>query len=80
MITAAPVGATDFYILSWGLVATTVCTSLSRKDAAARLNREMPTGISSRWAISRAKTFHTGEPHPHQCETFPTHKHYLFHC
>ena len=77
--TALP-AETDFYILAWGLVATTICTSLNRRDATARLNREMPTGISSRWRISRAKTFATGEPHPGQCETFPTHTHFLFHC
>jgi hypothetical protein len=70
----------DFYIIAWGLVTTSVCTSLSRKDATARLNREMPTGISSRWVISTDKTFATGEKHPHQCATFPAHKHYLFNC
>ena len=70
----------DFYILAWGLVAASVCTSLPRKDVAARLNREMPTGISSHWALSKDKTFRTGERNPHQCETFPTHKHYLLNC
>jgi hypothetical protein len=70
----------DFYILAWGLVTASVCTSLNRKDATARLNSQLPTGISSRWAISKEKTFATGEPMPHQCETFATHKHYLFHC
>ena len=80
MTTAVSTPETDFYILATGLVATSVCTSLSRKEATARLNREVPTGISSRWVISRDKTFHTGEPNPHTCETFSTHKHYLFNC
>jgi len=71
----------DFYILgSPGLVCTSVCTSLSVKEATARLNMEVPTGISSRWAKSKDKTFATGEPNPHRCETYSDHKHYLFNC
>jgi hypothetical protein len=71
---------TDFYVLAWGLVAATVCTSLPIEDATKRLNLELPTGISSRWAPAPDKTFHTGEPNPHQCAQYAAHQHVLFQC
>jgi hypothetical protein len=73
--------ATDFELLgSPGLVCASVCTSLSVRDATLRLNREVPTGIASRWAKSRDKTFATGETNPHACTEHPGHRHLLFNC
>jgi len=39
----------DFEILHIGLCDAVICTRLPVKEAAARLNRESPSGISSLW-------------------------------
>ena len=73
-------GRKDFRVYAAGLCATSVCTSLSSEDAAERLNRERPTGISSRWSVA-AEPFADGTPNGSACPDAPaTHKHYLFTC
>jgi len=42
----------DFEILGYGLVDALICTRLSIKEATIRLNRELPTGISSKWEFN----------------------------
>lgn len=70
-----------FYAYAVGLVAASVCTSLSLEEATERLNSEHPTGISSHWQPSKDERFHTGQPNPCPCQQNPdTHKHYLFNC
>lgn len=40
-----------------------------------------PTGISSKWSISKDKTFHSGEPNPCPCDQHPDKRlHYLLTC
>jgi len=39
----------DFEVLYIGMCDAVVCTRLSIEEATSRLNRESPTGISSKW-------------------------------
>jgi hypothetical protein len=73
-------GTAEFTVISWGLVAASVCTSLPLPEATARLNLELPTGISSRWQPSEDPTFATGQPNPCPCEQRSGNQHYLFNC
>jgi len=45
----------DFQIMHVGLIDAVICTSLPIEGATARLNREYPTGISSKWAYDGKK-------------------------
>ncbi len=45
----------DFEALHIGLVDAVICTRLPIDEATARLNRESPTGISSRWRFDKKK-------------------------
>jgi len=68
-------------IIATGLVYTSVCTRLSDEKAEKWLNRNQPTGISSKWSVSKDKTFGSGEPNPCKCQKWPeTHRHMLFSC
>lgn len=71
----------EFTAYSVGIVSASVCTSLPVEAATARLNQEHPTGISSKWELSKDTTFAGGEPMPCICPDHPeTHKHLLFNC
>lgn len=71
----------DFTVYSVGLVNASVCSKLSIEETTERLNIEHPTGIASRWMLSKKKRFSDGRSMPCACERYPdTHKHYLFHC
>jgi len=70
----------EFIIYSLGIVCMSVCSSLSPEEVEKRANQESPTGISSRWTITKDK-FIGGEPNPCPCNISPyTHKHYLLTC
>lgn len=68
----------DFYILDWGIVHATVCTSLPIRKATDRLNAELPTGIASRWAKAKGAEF--AKVQGMKCAELPGHRHYLFNC
>jgi hypothetical protein len=72
----------DFFAYSVGLCCASVCTSLPIAEATRRLNAECPTGISSKWSLSKDKTFRDGKnKNGCPCEDHPkTHKHFLFVC
>jgi hypothetical protein len=73
----------DVIIYSTGIVACSVCAdnSLSIKKITRIVNDMNPTYISSKWKLSKDKTFKNGEPNPCVCEQNPdTRKHYLFNC
>ena len=54
---------------------------LSRSQVERAFNRQHPTGISSRWRLSKAKTFSTGQPQPGPCENDPQNRiHVLMEC
>jgi len=70
----------DFKAYSIGMVAASVCSSLSIEETTSRLNTEHPTGINSQWRLSK-DNFLGGESNPCICPDYPTtHKHYLFEC
>ena len=71
----------EFDAYSVGICAMSVCSSLPVEEIVDRANLEYPTGISSRWGLSEATEFHSGQPNPCPCEENPeTHKHYLLVC
>ena len=65
-----------------GLPVCSACVTkgLSKKDIEDEINLVNPTGISSKWRISKNKTFKDGEKIPHQCEQEKDREHYLFNC
>lgn len=65
-----------------GPITCSVCApaDLSTEDVERLTNEKHPTGISSKWSISEAKTFATGEPNPCPCEKGSTRKHWLLSC
>lgn len=70
-------------VYSVGIVAMSVCVDkkLTRKEIEHLANAEQPTGISSKWKISKDKTFASGESNPCQCDQHPNaRKHYLLNC
>lgn len=74
-------GRDDFQIYAQGICSMSVCTSLkSRKKIEELANLYNPTGISSRWEISKDRTFHTGQSNPCPCEQRKGYKHYLLNC
>ncbi len=71
----------DLTIYSNGLCYCSVCTSMDDpKEIEAEVNRQNPTGLISRWKISK-DLFNTGKKNPNVCNQNPeTHKHYLLSC
>ncbi len=70
----------EFEAYSVGIVSASVCTSLTVKEATELLNDEHPTGISSKWSLSKDKTFRTGQTNGCNCPDYAGNKHYLFNC
>lgn len=69
-----------FEIYARGIAHCSVCTTLTDGEATVQINRESPTGISTRWAIVERR-FASGEPNPCPCDRWPmTHRHILFSC
>lgn len=69
-----------FEAYSVGLCAASVCTNLPADEVAAEMNRQHPTGIASKWELSKDPTFRTGQPNPNPCEDRRDCKHYLLCC
>ncbi len=67
---------------SIGIVAASVCVddTLTTEEIESIMNAENPTGISSKWQISKDKYFHSGETNPCVCENDTNRKHYLMVC
>jgi hypothetical protein len=57
-----------------------VCTNLEVRELETRANLEYPTGISSRWQVSKDATFRNGQPNPCPCERGGGCMHYLLDC
>jgi hypothetical protein len=77
------VGETGFSVYSTGVCRASVCAdkNLSLKELTERLNVSHPTGIQSKWKLSKDPTFASGETNPCPCEQYPeTRLHYLFDC
>ena len=70
-------------LYSGGLCSSSVCVdkNLSKKEVNKIMNALNPTGISSKWKISKNKTFKTGEKNGCDCDKHPkTRRHYLMNC
>jgi len=76
----------ELEIYANGFIYCSVCTNIESRERIEELvNLKNPTGISSRWKISKDKFFaeRRGKkgPNPSPCEQKPkTHKHYLMEC
>jgi len=73
----------DVVAIGIGLCAASACArvGVSKKRIENYMNREHPTGISSKWTMSEDKNFHSGETNPCACNEFPRkRKHYLLNC
>lgn len=71
----------ELQIYADGIVHCSVCTNIkSEKRIEELVNKKNPTGIESKWVISK-DDFGRGEPNPSPCNHKPkTHKHYLMEC
>lgn len=70
----------EFEAYSVGICSASVCTSLTTDEAAKRLNLEHPTGVKSKWELSKDPTFACGTPNGCDCPDHKGNKHYLFNC
>ena len=70
----------DFEAYSIRLSAASVCTSLTIKEAAERLNTDHPTGIKRSWVKSVEPAFRDGKLNGCQCPNHKTNRHWLFTC
>lgn len=72
----------DIQLYSVGIVTCSACVpkDMSIEDIEKGVNTQLPTGISSRWAISKDKTFRQGKSNPCECDQDSNKKHYLLNC
>lgn len=72
----------DIMIYSNGILACSVCVpkKLSKRVIERAVNELNPTMTSTRWKISKDKTFRTGESNPCKCNEEPGRLHYLMEC
>ncbi|MFA6089937.1 MAG: hypothetical protein WC755_08830 [Candidatus Woesearchaeota archaeon] len=65
-----------------GFVNCSVCIikCLSKKEIEEEVNLLNPTGLDSKWKISKDLTFRTGEKNTCQCHDNPDREHYLLDC
>jgi hypothetical protein len=54
--------------------------TMPRRKVEAAVNEQHPTGISSRWTISRKRKLDDGNKHPAPCLEDATRRHYLMEC
>jgi len=70
-------------VYSSGIVSCSVCVDgkMSIKEIENEVNMVNPTGIGSKWKISKDKTFSDGEhTNPCTCDKYKNRKHYLLNC
>jgi len=73
----------NIIIYAQGLVSMSICvkSELTKEQIEKQVNILSPTGISSKWSISKDKTFQDGSPNPCDCnEHKGKRKHYLLNC
>ena len=75
---------TDLFVYASGLPVCSVCIPEDMpEDRMEELtNKQNPTGVDSKWKVSKDKEFVSGEPMPNKCEKYPQEKrlHYLLNC
>jgi hypothetical protein len=64
-----------------GLVCASVCaeSSLTKEQIESEVNKQIPTGIDSRWRVSEER-FRTGEPNGFPCSDGGGRAHWLLTC
>lgn len=69
-------------IYSHGIIACSVCAPkrLARRTVERVVNELNPTGIATKWKISKDEKFRTGQTNPCVCEDDPKRLHYLMEC
>jgi hypothetical protein len=69
-------------VYSVGICYMSICAekSVSQRQIEIVANKEHPTGIKSRWSISKKGKFGDGSPMPKECEQWPNRLHYLLNC
>lgn len=70
-------------VYSSGICHCSVCVpkELTHEQIEEQVNLEHPTGINSKWRISKDKTFKGGEANPCACNYLPeSNLHYLMEC
>ena len=73
-------GIMGFYTLGTaGIVSWAICTDAPKNRVIAQANSLNPTGITSKWVLSKDH-FLDGKENPHDCPDNPGHKHYLLEC
>jgi hypothetical protein len=71
----------EFEVYSIGLCSASVCTGLSIKQAEELLNTQYPTGIASKWELSKDTHFRGGKMlNGCDCPDHPGNKHFLMNC
>jgi len=70
----------ELIVYTMGIVSCSVCTSITDVDLIEKIvNYKYPTGIKSKWKISKKSFYQDGEPNT--CNEKPkTHYHYLLEC
>ena len=73
---------TDAVIFRASLCTGVACApaTMSRKAVEAQVNADSPTGIASRWRISKRRKLDDGEKHPARCLEEQGRTHYLMEC
>ena len=71
----------ELTIYSKGVVHCSVCArkGMTHKQIEEKVNEQNPTGIKSRWKISKEK-FADGSSNPNQCSDHEDRRHYLMVC
>ncbi len=69
-------------VYSNGFCHCSVCTNIEGIALIENaVNAKNPTGIKSRWKVSKQIAFDSGQPNPCPCDQKPeTHSHYLMEC
>lgn len=76
-----PDNTPDFIIRENGICSAIVCTAITdRREIERRANSESPTGISSRWRISRRRKLDDGTKLPAPCLDHKERRHWLLEC
>ncbi len=68
-------------IYARGIIACSVCApkDMSREEVELQVNMKNPTGIDSKWTITR-DDFADGAENPYVCDRSTEKLHYLLHC
>lgn len=69
-------------IYSMGICSMSICVKKDLKKAfiEKEINKMSPSGVPTKWQISKDKTFRSGQTNPCQCKENDNRLHYLLNC